>query len=356
MDTKKAVVIFLSILVLVCFVSCNGDGGDGDADAVDIPVEEIDTAEDVGPEDIPGDLQVDEVDVVPDPVEEDVLEEEATDVVPEDVEEEEVIEVTCPIATAGTASLGGILTRGTNMIMDTADTDIDGIGDIVVAIFDTNPISTPSPTPVASTNVAVADLSSETNWVEFCVQDIPAGDLWFGALMDDDDSGVTTAAQFGDIVTMPPPPLTLAADETVTDAHYVMNVRVGRVTGSVTIDPDLAASLSDLTGNLYMGVVDNPTLSPTLLGYSMTEAVTLSPDAAQPFEVLLMLEPTVSNTGYVTAILDVDESGVTGSPEPGDLVNFDLEAVPPVLPPSFDYTITGIDETSDTTIIWVFSL
>ncbi|MFH1438713.1 MAG: hypothetical protein ABIJ56_23590 [Pseudomonadota bacterium] len=336
---------------LVFSAGCGNGDSDSDADAADVPAE-TDMA---GDADAAGDPEPEEI--TPDPGDEEAGDDAAEvveDAESEDIEEEEeVITVECEVDGDGTASLGGILRRGTNMIMDTEDEDLDAAGDIIIAIFDEDPVTTLSPEPVASTIVFDADLGEETGYVEFCIQNIPPGAVWFGALMDDNDSGLESEMKVGDLITYPPPPETLAADVAVVDAAYVMNVRVGRVFGEVTIDAEFAATQDDLTGSLYVAVIDNPLASsPAILGYSMTEAVTLSADAGQPYELLLGAEPTVAETGYVIAIFDVDESGVYLMPSPGDLVNMSLDPI--VLPPIFSYTITGIEEEQDTTIIWEY--
>ena len=349
-SAKHLVVILAAVLVFAA--ACDNGDSDSDADAVDVPAE-TDMAGDVEDEDAPGDTQPEEI--TPDPVDEEVEDDavEVEDAVSEDMEEEEVITVECAVDSAGTASLGGILRRGANMIMDTEDEDFDAAGDIIIAIFDEDPVTTLSPEPVASTIVIAADLSEESSYVEFCIQNIPPGEVWFGALLDDNDSGLESEMKVGDIITYPPPAETLAADAAVMNASYVMNVRVGRVFGEVTIDAEFAATQDDLTGNLYVAVIDNPLASsPAILGYSMTEAVTLSADAGQPYELLLGAEPTAAETGYVIAIFDVDESGVFLMPSPGDLVNMSLDPI--VLPPIFSYTITGIEEEQDTIIIWEY--
>jgi hypothetical protein len=345
-NINKLWTFLLPVASLVLLIGCGDGGGGGDADAEipDVPVEEADGAEDVQLEEIPGDPAVEDV------VAEDV---QAEEVVEEDVQEEEVISVTCPVVTSGTASLGGILTRGPNMNVVTTDTDLDAAGQIALAIFDQNPLLTfPRPDPVATGLIVSADLAAETDYVEFCVQNIPAGTYWFGALLDDDGSGFTDQEQFGDIITGPPLTGTLAADESVTDAHFVLNVRVGRVYGDITIDPTLASTHTDLTGNLYVTIVDAASVSPppAILGGGVGTDVTLSPDGALGYQVLLSLEPTDTHTGVLVVIFDVDLSGVTTGPSSGDLVNFSL-SVPITMPPSFSYTITGIDQNIDTEII-----
>jgi hypothetical protein len=302
---------------------------DGDGDGTDTPLPD---AEDEGTGDVPV--------------------EDAADV-PEDAPAEEGTTVECPVATAGTASIGGTLHRGTDMPVVSSDTDLDAVGDMVVAVFDEDPIlATTTPTPVATARITAADLSLETNSVEFCVQNIPPGDFWLGASLDDDGSGVAAVASLGDIVTMPIPTGTLAADEAIEDAAYVLNVRVGRVSGSVTIDPTFAATMTDLTGDLYVAVVDSPTVGATLMGFQMYPGVTLSADGAQPYEVLLRMPAPTSGLGYVVAIHDIDESGVVGFPSIGDLVNFVLGTSEP---PSFTYDTTGLDATLNTQIIAQFS-
>ena len=353
MKKEKSARIFVVILAaaLVFSAGCDNGDSDSDADALDVPAEN-DMAGDVEDEDAPADPQPEEI--TPDPVEEEVEEDVEEDVESEDMAEEEVITVTCPVDSAGTASLGGILSRGTNMIMDTEDEDFDAAGDIIIGIFDEDPVTTGTTVPVASGFVVGADLADEMDYVEFCVQNIPPGEFWLGALMDDDDSGLETKFRVGDLITYPPPNDTLAADEAIVDANYVLNVRVGRVFGEVTIDADFAATQDDLTGFLHVAVIDNPLApEPAILGYIMIEEeVTLSPDGSQPYELLLGAEPTDAETGYVIAIFDVDESGVYLMPSPGDLVNMSLSPI--VLPPIFSYTITGVEEEHDTTIIWEY--
>jgi hypothetical protein len=350
--------VFSAALCLVWALACNGNGNgeeDADADAIDVPADEIDTTPDpvVDPQ---------QEDTAPDPVEEDVMEEEAvSDTVEDEVAdmvEEELPPVDCAVDTAGTASLGGWLVRGTNMILDTGDTDLDAAGDIYVAIFDQDPVTTiPRPDPVAYTDISAAVLTAVTDSVQFCIKNIPPGEYWLGALMDDDGSGSTGLEEVGDIIAFPMPTGTLSADEAVEDAYEVMNVRIGRVAGSITIDADLAATLTDLTGDLYVGIVDSIATSPppTILGVSWYQDVTLSADAAQPYEVLLMLEPTASEQGHVIVIFDVDESGVSGFPQAGDIVNVIID-IPPTLPPQFTYDITGIQlDDVDTVLIDVYT-
>jgi hypothetical protein len=352
---KKGQAFILWAAALMMAAACNGNGKeDEDADA-DVPGDDIDAAEDVVHEDVIPDTPQDDTPAEPDgedtPVEETVDE----DVVEEDVVEEELPPVECPVGTAGTASLGGYLARGTNMNVDDADTNLDAAGDIMVAIFDVNPASTlPRPAPVATGLVTAAVLTEETDTVQYCVQNIPPGDYWFVALLDDDGSGFTENEQFGDLISSPPAAGTLAGDESVTDADHVLNVRIGRVHGNITIDPTFAATLTDLTGDLYVGIIDNVVLDPppTVLGVGVIPDITMSADAAVPYEVLLLLEPTASHMGVVVAIFDVDESGVTGFPQTGDIVNFILDPLTP--PPIFSYTITGIDQTSNTTLIDVY--
>jgi hypothetical protein len=352
---KRGQALILWAAALMMAAACGGNGKEEDADADDVPVGDIDGADDVVHEDVIPDTPQEDTPAEPDGEDttvEDAVEE---DVVEEDVVEEELPPVECPVGTAGTASLGGYLTRGTNMNVDDTDTNLDAAGPIMIAVFDADPASTlPRPTPVATALVTAAVLTEETDAVQYCVQNIPAGNYWFVALLDDDGSGFTENEQFGDLISFPPPEGTLAADESVTDADRVLNVRIGRVRGNVTIDPTLASTLTDLTGDLYIGIIDNVVLDPppAVLGYTLIPDITMSADASVPYEVLLLLENTSTNMGVVVAIFDVDESGVTGFPQTGDIVNFILSPLTP--PPIFSYTTTGIDQTSNTTLIDVY--
>jgi len=352
---KKGQAFILWAAALMMAAACNGNGKeDEDADA-DVPGDDIDAAEDVVHEDVIPDTPQDDTPAEPDGEDTQVEEAVEEDVTEEDVVEEELPPVECPVGTAGTASLGGYLSRGTNMNVDEVDTEMDAVGNIMIAIFNVDPATTvPRPTPVATSLVTDAVLTEETDTVPYCVQNIPAGNYWFVALLDDDGSGFTENEQFWDLISFPPPVGTLAADESVTDADQVLNVRIGRVQGYVTIDPTFASTLTDLTGDLYIGIIDNVVLDPppTVLGYTLIPNITMSADSSEPYEVLLLLENTASNMGVVVAIFDVDESGVTGFPQTGDIVNFILSPMTP--PPIFSYTITGIDQTSNTTLIDVY--
>lgn len=347
--------LFCAATVMIFLMACNGENGNGngDADAGDVPAEDV-AVEDVVQEDTPEDPP--EEDVPPDTPEEDVAEDLVDDEVIEDIVEEELPPVFCPVLGVGTASLGGHLSRGPNMLMDAADTALDSVGDIFILIYDVDPFITwPSPDPVAAAYVSGGVLTAETDVVEFCVQNIPPGDFWFVVIMDDDGSGVGGIESVGDIIGMPLPTGTLAADESVADARFALNVRIGRVYGSVTIDRDLASGLTDLTGDLFIAITDAATLSPppAVFGFVLIEDVTLSPNTLHPYEVLLMSSPTAAEMGYLIAIFDVDESGITGLPQPGDIVNFSMGS-PPVLPPYFTYNITGIEENIDTTMVSVY--
>jgi hypothetical protein len=343
---ENGLLVCLLLAFAATFAACGDDSSNTDA---------TDTSADDGEGGADADADADAADAdegdVPLPDAADEGTGDAEDV-PEDAPAEEGTTVECPVTTAGTGSIGGTLRRGTDMPVVPGDTDFDAVGDMLIAVFDEDPILSLTPTPVATAVLTAADFSLESNLVEFCVQNIPPGDFWFGASLDDDGSGATAVASLGDIVTMPLPTGTLAADEAIEDAAYMLTVRVGRVSGNVTIDPTFAATMSDLTGDLYVAVVDSPTVGATLMGFVTYPAVTLSADGAQPYEVLLRMPAPTSGLGYIVAIHDIDESGVVGFPSIGDLVNFILGTTEP---PSFTYDTTGLDASLNTQIIAQFS-
>jgi len=344
----RTLIVLISLAIFVSLAGCGGGGGEKDT-TTDEVVEDESIGEDTG---------VEEISLEPQEEEDAVSEmdmEEPQEISGEDIVEEEVQPTRCPVLTPGTASLGGILKRGDNMIVNPSDSNLDAAGSMIIAVFNEDPVQTyPRPDPVASTRISSVVLTELSDTVEFCLQNIPPGPYWFGALLDDDNSGLSGQESFGDIITGPPVEGTLAANEAVQDADFVLNVRVGRVWGEITIDPTLAGSHSDLTGNLYVLIVDSVAPSATLLGGSLYQNVTLSPDASFPYEVLLPIEPTSTNTGYVVVIFDVDLSGVRTGPQNGDLVNFSLSPTV-ILPPHFEYLITGIEENIDTEVIWEYN-
>ncbi|MFH1438136.1 MAG: hypothetical protein ABIJ56_20675 [Pseudomonadota bacterium] len=357
--------IRLFLLVLLCVAlaglqaGCgNGDDNGGDADAVDV-ADDDGAGVDIEEEDIPADGPVEtepdlpaEVEAVDDPVGEEPEEEAVEDVI-EDTVEEEIISVECPIDEAGTGSFGGLVGRGADMLVtDLAETD--GVGNIIVMVFDEDPTEADSPEPVAMAILPDADLSNAESLVEFCVQNIPPGNIWLGALMDDNGSGLDDGPSAGDIVSMNFVEENIGADESKTDIYVHMDVRIGLIYGEIDVDEELAASVEDLAGDMFIILINRLDDLAVVMGAAAYQDVDLSGGEPLSYEALILVPPPPAHTLYVAAIFDVDESGSGGRPQPGDLVNFELVAPPgeSIMPPDVDYTYSGIVEEVNTALIW----
>ena len=363
---EKCRVLFFAVLCMAVtglHAGC-GDGDDNggdDADAVDIAGDDG-AAVDIAQEDIPADEPVEaepdqpdlpaEVEAVEDPVEEDPEEEVVEDVI-EDVVEEEVISVECPIDEAGTGSFGGLVGRGADMVI-TDLSETDGVGNLFILVFDEDPTEADDPEPVAVAILPDADLSNADNMVEFCVQNIPPGNIWLGALMDDDGSGLDDGPSVGDIMSMSFIEENIDADESLGDIYVHMDVRIGLIHGVIDVDEDLAGSVEDLTGDMLIILVNRLDELAVVMGASAYQDVDLSGGETLTYRVPILVPPPPAHTLYVAVIFDVDESGTGGGPQAGDLVNFML--VPPpdesIMPPEVDYAFSGIVEEVDTTLIW----
>ena len=355
--------IRLLLLMLLCVAlaglqaGCNGGSSDedvvedvaGDPDAGDL-IEEADV-----PTDEPAETEPDlpaEVEAVDDPVEEEPEEEVVEDVI-ENTVEEEIISVECPIDEAGTGSFGGLVGRGADMVItDLAETD--GVGNIIVMVFDEDPTEADSPEPVAVAILPDADLSNADSLVEFCVQNIPPGNIWLGALMDDNGSGLDDGPSAGDIVSMTFVEENIGADESKTDIYVHMGVRIGLIYGEIDVDEELAASVEDLVGDMLIILINRVDDLAVVMGAGAYQDVDLSGDGTLNYEALVLVPPPPAHTLFVAAIFDVDESGTGGRPQPGDLVNFELVAPPgeSIMPPDVDYSLSGIVEEVNTTLIW----
>lgn len=323
--------------------ACGGSEDKKDADAADVTTEEAAPAEDIVQEEPAAETADPEIEAV----------EEAAEAVDARPEDEGEGEGPFCAAVGSTASLGGTVGRGGSMLINASDTALDAKGDVAIALFDHDPTAGAPGMPVALTFVTAADLSTTTARATFCIQNIPPGTLWVVAVLDDNGSGVMSGPEVGDILLSPLPQVTLTAGQSKTDAVYILSARVGRIHGTLSVDDALRGSVSDLIGTLYIAVVDAPTTSGNLLGGNTYTAVDLSANGATfDYSTPVVNPPTGTGLAYLAVVFDVNVSGLAGGPQPGDLVNYDLAATIPVLPPSVAYTQSGIVEEVDTELIW----
>ncbi len=286
-----------------------------------------DTADDTDVADLPADPDAvsDASDDLPDLADEDIAGDDppldAPDTTDTTVETYEEILVDSP--TEGVASITGMVWRDPSLALG-GDASSDGVGTVLVALFDCAAMSTLGcgSTPLlVDESAGPVDLSLPESGYPYSFTGLVAGRYWVFAALDDDGSGFAglpweyAPVGQGDLASHPAPDYYLFATTNLVDADVYLDVRASELSGQVFVDPFLTYA-GDGLGNLVVGASDvDPTSGGAfqLLGLDTMMDVNVLDGTPESYRTVLLAP---AGPLYVFAYLDDDGAG--SSPASGD--------------------------------------